>query len=130
MLAKNFMCFYLSLIFVALPQDAMSTPVNKTTADGKVFITGDHNEVIMSASQETKKALVEIKSILDSLNEKDAKFSKQFLSLGNSVESVEKHMRSKLDLMNKSNAALSAQVEAMRVTALEKQGTRVGAFTK
>ena len=132
MLAPNFMCFYLSLILVALPQDAtcMSTPVNKTTSDGKVFITGDHNEVILSASQETKKALTEITSKLDSLNEKDAKFSKQFLSLGNSVESVEKHMRSKMDLMNKSTAALSVQVQVMsqRLTALEKQGTHVAYF--
>ena len=112
------MCFYLSLIFVALPQVASSTPVNKTTTDGKVFITGDHNEVVVFTAQETNKALAEIESKINSLNEKDKKFYEQILSLG-------KHMGRKLDLMNKSNAALSAQVQAMaqRLTTLEKQGT-------
>ena len=117
--------FYLSLIFVVVCQGASSTPVNKTTADGKVFITGDHNEAILSTSQETKKALAEIKSKLDSVNEKDEKFAARILSLENTVESLEEHMGKKLDLMNKSNAVLYAQVQAMsqRLTTLEKQGT-------
>jgi len=117
------MCFYLSLISVALPQVALSTPLNKTTADGKVFITGDHNEVVVSTAQETKKALAEIKTKLNSLNEKDEKFTERILSLENTVESLEKHMGKKFDLMNKSNAALSVQVQAMsqRLTTLEKQ---------
>ena len=40
-------------MFVAVPQVVSSTPVNKTTADGKVFITGDHNEVVVSTAHET-----------------------------------------------------------------------------
>lgn len=125
MFATIFMCFYLSQIFVALPQVALSTPLNKTAADGKVFITGDHNEVILSTSQETKNALAEIKSKLDSVNEKDEKFAARILSLENTVESLEEHMGKKLDLMNKSNAVLYAQVQAMsqRLTTWEKQGT-------
>ena len=116
--------FYLSLIFVVVCQVASSTPVNKTTANGKVFITGDHNEVVFYTSQETKKALAEIKSKLDSLNEKDENFTERILSLENTVESLQEHMRRKLDLMNKSNAVLSVQVQAMsqRLTTLEKQG--------
>ena len=119
------MCFYLSLTFVAVTQVASTTPVNKTTADGKVFITGDHNEVVLYTSQETKKALAEIESKLDSLNKKDEKFSERILSLENTVESLEEHMGRKLDLVNKSNAALSVKVQAMsqRLTTLEKQGT-------
>ena len=113
------MCSYLSLVLVGLTgQVALSTPVNKTTADGKVFITGDHNEVVVSTAQETKKALAEIERKINSLNENDKNFAERILSL-------EEHMGRKLDLMNKSNAALSAQVQALsqRLTTLEKQGT-------
>ena len=110
--------FYQTLIFVVVCQVSSTTPVNKTTVDGKVFISGDHNEVIVYTSQETKKALAEIKSELNSLNEGNKKFAERILSLG-------KHTERKLDLMNKSNAGLSAQVQAMaqRLTTLEKQGT-------
>ena len=116
------MCSYLSLILVGLSgQAALSTPVNKTTADGKVFITGDHNEVVVSTVQETKKVLAEIESKINSLNENDKKFTDRILSLG-------KHMGRKLDLMNKSKVALSVQVQAMaqRLTTLEKRGTYAG----
>ena len=92
MFTANFKCFYLSLIFAALAKVALSTPVNKTSADGKVFITGDHNEVVVSTTQETKKALTQIKSEVNSLNEKDEKFSERILSLENTVESLEKYM--------------------------------------
>ena len=111
---------------MALPQVASSTSVNKTTADGKVFITGDHNEVVVSTSQETKKVLAEIERKIKSLNENDKKFYEWILSLNNKVQSLEKHMGKKLDLINKSNAALSVQVQAMsqRLTTLEKQGIR------
>ena len=112
------MCSYLSLVLVGLTgQVALSTPVNKTTADGKVFITGDHNEVVVSTAQETKKALAEIERKINSLNENDKNFAERILSL-------EEHMGRKLDLMNKSNAALSVQVQAMaQILTLGKQGT-------
>ena len=48
------MRFYLSLMFMVLSKVALSTPVNKTYADGKVVITGDHNEVVVSTAHETK----------------------------------------------------------------------------
>ena len=103
------MCSYLSLILVGLSgQVASSSPANKKIADGKVFITGDHNEVVVSTARETKKALAEIESKINSLNENDKKFA----DLMN-------------DLMNKSNTALSVQVQAMskRLTTFEKRGT-------
>ena len=123
MITTNFICFYVSLIFVALPQVTSSTPVNKTTADGRVFITGGHIEVVVSSSQETKEALAEIESKINSLNENDKKFAERILSL-------RKHMGRRLDLMNKSNAALSVQVQAMaqRLRTLEKQGTHAVQF--
>ena len=106
-------------------QVALSSPANKTTADGKVFITGDHNEVVVSTAQETKKPLAEVENQLNSLNEKDKIFAEGILSLTNTVQSLGKHMGRKLDLMNKSNAVLSVQVQAMahRLTTLEKRGT-------
>ena len=111
---------------MALRQVASSTSVNKTAADGKVFITGDHNEVVVSTAQESKKSLAEIEREINSLNEKENKFYEQILLLNNKVQSLEKHVGRKLDLINKSNAVLSVQVQAMsqRLTALEKQGIR------
>ena len=110
--------YYQTLIFGVVCQVSSTTPVNKTTVDGNVFISGDHNEVISPTSQETKKALAEIQSELYSINERDKKFAERILSL-------KEHVGMKLDLMNKSNAALSAQVQAMAqiLTTLEKQGT-------
>ena len=110
---------------MALPQDALSTPSNKTaTTDGKVVITGDHNEIVLPTAQETKKALAEIKMKIDSLREKDEKFSQRILSLENTVQSLDEHMGRKLELMNKSSVALSVQLQAMsqRLALLEKQG--------
>ena len=117
--------FYQTLVFVFVCEVSSTTPVNKTTVDGNVFISGDHNEVVLSSSQETKKALAKIQSELFSLHEKDKKFAQRILSL-------EKHTGRKLDLMNNSNAALSAQVQAMsqRLTTLEKQGTHRELFCK
>ena len=66
---------------MAVPQIFSSTRVNKTTADGKVFITGDHNEVVVSTARETKMELAEIKSKLQLLGKRDEKFSeKSYLS--------------------------------------------------
>ena len=115
--------FYQALTFVVVCQAPSTTPVNKTTADGKVSISGDHNKVILYTSHETKKALYEIKSELNSLNERNKKFAERILSLG-------KHTERKLDFMNKSNAGLSAQVQAMaqRLATLEKQGTHAVQF--
>lgn len=112
------MCqYYQTLIFGVVCQVSSTTAVNKTTADGNVFISGDHNEVISSTSQETKKALAEIQSELYSINERDKKFAERILSL-------KEHVGMKLDLMKKSNAALSVQVQAMaQILTLGKQGT-------
>ena len=132
MFTANFKCFYLSLIFASLAKVALSTPVNKTSADGKVFITGDHNEVVVSTAQETKMALTQIKSEVNSLNEKDEKFSERMLSLENTVELLEKYMGRKLNWVNQSNEALSVQVQAMsqRLTTLEKQGIHATYFNQ
>ena len=69
MFAAKSIFFHLLLIFVASPHISSSTRVNKTVSDGKVFITGDHNEVVMSPARETKLELAEIKNKLKLLSE-------------------------------------------------------------
>ena len=54
---------------MASPHISSSTRVNTTVSDGKVFITGDHNEVVMSSARETKVELAKIKNRLKLLNE-------------------------------------------------------------
>ena len=51
-------------MFLSVPP----APVNKTNTAGNVYITTDHNEVVVSTAQVTKTALAEIKSTLDYLN--------------------------------------------------------------
>ncbi len=137
MFATNLMCFSLLLIFVVVPRIAFSTPVNKTTVAGKIFITGDHNEVVVSTAQETKIALAKIKSKLQSLSAKDEELARKLQvvderilpqneirgkldATNETIKSIEK----KVDFMNKTNAALSLQVQKMsqRLTTLERQG--------
>ncbi|KAL9979815.1 hypothetical protein ACROYT_G017532 [Oculina patagonica] len=146
MFAAKSICFSLFLIFVAVTQVVSSTGANKTTADGKVFITGDHNEVVVSTARETKIALAEIKSKLQSLSAKDEILARKLKSLdervvphgkldaiinetvnncSKTVESLEQKLEKKLDLVNRSNAALALQIQVMSQklqTAMEKQG--------
>ena len=112
MLATKLIWFYLCL--VAFSQVISSTRVNKTSSDGKVFISGDHNEVFLTGTvREIKIALAEIKGVLKSVKKKDEELSKK-------IQALEKQMFS----VNKSNVGLFAQVEVIsqRVAALEGQG--------
>ena len=80
MQAVKLVWFYLCL--VAVPQVISSIRVNTTSSDGKVFISGDHNEVVVStAARETKNALAEIKSKLESLDKKYEEFSTRLSGL-------------------------------------------------
>ena len=83
MFAAKSILFCLFLISLAVSQVFSSTRVNKTTVtpDGKVFITGDHNEVVVSTARETKIALAEIKSKLQSLSNKDDELSQRITAL-------------------------------------------------
>ena len=54
---------------MASPHISSSTRVDTTVSDGKVFIAGDHNEVVMSSARETKVELAKIKNRLKLLNE-------------------------------------------------------------
>ena len=48
-----------------------------TTLDAKFFITGDNNEVFVSTAQETKIALAEVESKLQSLITKEEELSQR-----------------------------------------------------
>ena len=65
MFDPNFIWFY--LCFVAVPQIAWSARVNTTASDGKVIISGNHNEVVVSTDRDNKIALAKIKSSLESV---------------------------------------------------------------
>ncbi|XP_078364483.1 neuronal pentraxin-2-like [Oculina patagonica] len=88
MFSAKSVCFYLSLIFVAVPHVLSSTGVNKTAGNGKVFITGDHNEVVVSTARETKIELDEIKSKLQSLSKKTEKLSVQVQAMAQSFKTT------------------------------------------
>ena len=128
-----------------MPQIVLSTRVNKTTADGKIFITGDHNEVVVSTARETKMALAEIKTKLQSLSTKDNELTRKLRVLdekilpqgkldaingtvnncSKNIKSLEEKLGKILDLVNKSNADLSLQIQMMSQklqTTLDKQG--------
>jgi len=80
MLATKLIWFYLCL--VAFSQVISSTRVNKTSSDGKVFISGDHNEVFLTGTvREIKIALAEIKGVLKSVKKKDEELSKKIQAL-------------------------------------------------
>ena len=81
MFAAKSILFCLFLISLAVSQVFSSTRVNKTTPDGKVFITGDHNEVVVSTARETKIALAELKSKLQLLSNKDDELSQRITAL-------------------------------------------------
>ena len=88
MFATKFIWFYLCL--VAVSQVISSTRVNTTPPDGKVFISGDHNEVAVSTARESKIALAEINSKLELLDKKDKEFSTKLQALDKRMAALEK----------------------------------------
>ena len=93
MLATKSIRFYLLLIFVASPHISSSTRANKTVSDGKVFITGDHNEVVMSSARETKLELAKIKKKLKLLSESNEDLSNLLHAMNLRLTGLEKQGR-------------------------------------
>ena len=109
MFATKLIWFYLCL--VAVSQVISSTRVNTTSPDGKVFISGDHNEVVVSTARESKIALAEIKSKLESLDRKDKEFSTKLQALDKRMAALDKSQAGNLKTMNQTIEALSEKVE-------------------
>ena len=82
----------------------LSTRVNTTSSDGKVFISGDHNEVVVSMARETKIALAAIKRRVKAVEKKDQELSTK-------LQVLDDHIRGKLNAMNQTIETLSETVE-------------------
>jgi len=100
--------FYLCL--VAVSQVISSTRVNTTSPDGKVFISGDHNEVVVSTARESKIALAKIKSKLESLDKKDKELSTKLQALDKRMAALDK-IQGNIKTMNQTIEALSEKEE-------------------
>ena len=105
MFAAKSIRFYLLLIFVASPDISSSTRVNKTVSDGKVFITGDHNEVVLSSARETKLELAEIKNKLKLLSEGNDVLTRNLKALDQRILPSDE-IPGKIDALNKTIEAL------------------------
>ena len=73
MFATTFMWFY--LCFMAVPHVISTKRANTTTSDGKVLISGDNNEVVVSAAREANITLADKKSGLESVQSVGKKYN-------------------------------------------------------
>ena len=75
MFVSNFIWFCLFL--AAVPQVTSSKRVNTSASDGKVIITGDHNEVVVSAARESKIILAKIQIHTEAVEKSNAELLAQ-----------------------------------------------------
>ena len=101
--------FYLCFAFVF--KTVLSTKTNVTGFDGKVFISGDRNEVVASTAREAKINLVDKgTSKGQSMNKGNMKFLAKLHALDKRVKSMEKIERN-LNVMNQSVQSLFRTME-------------------
>ena len=106
---SKFIRFYLCFAFVF--KTVLSTKTNVTGPDGNVFITGDHNEVVVSTAREAKINLVDKgTSKGQSINKGNMKFLTKLHALDKRVKSMEKIERN-LNVMNQSVQSLFRTME-------------------
>ena len=79
--------FYLSL--VAVPQIAWSAQVNTTASDGKVIISGDHNEVVVSTDRANMNTIAKIKSSLESFKKSNAELFSRIQAISQRLSVLE-----------------------------------------
>lgn len=106
---SKFIRFYLCFAFVF--KTVLSTKTNVTGSDGKVFISGDRNEVVVSTAREAKINLVDKgTSKGQSINKGNMKFLTKLHALDKRVKSMEKIERN-LNVMNQSVQSLFRTME-------------------
>ena len=106
---SKFIRFYLCFAFVF--KTVLSTKTNVTGSDGKVFISGDRNEVVVSTAREAKINLVDKgTSKGQSMNKGSMKFLIKLHALDKRVKSMEKIERN-LNVMNQSVQSLFRTME-------------------
>ena len=87
MFDPNFIWFY--LCFVAVPQIAWSARVNATASDGKVIISGNHNEVVVSTDRDNEIALAKIKRRLESLEKSNEELFSRVQNISQRLSALE-----------------------------------------
>ena len=87
MFDPNFIWFY--LCFVAVPQIAWSARVNTTASDGKVIISGNHNEVVVSTDRDNEIALAKIKRRLESLEKSNEELFSRVQNISQRLPALE-----------------------------------------
>ena len=87
MFDPNFIWFY--MCFVAVPQIAWSARVNATASDGKVIISGNHNEVVVSTDRDNKIALAKIKRRLESLEKSNEELFSRVQNISQRLSALE-----------------------------------------
>ena len=85
MFDPNLISFYLYL--VAVPQIAWS--VNTTASGGKVIISGNHNEVVVSTDRDSRISLAKIKSGLESVKKSNAELFSQVQDISQRLSALE-----------------------------------------
>ena len=106
---SKFIRFYLCFAFVF--KTVLSTKTNVTGSDGKVFISGDRNEVVVSTAREAKINLIDKgTSKGQSMNKGNMKFLTKLHALVKRVKSMEKIERN-LNVMNQSVQSLFRTME-------------------
>ena len=87
MFDPNFLWFY--LCFVAVPQIAWSARVNTTASDGKVIISRNDNEVVVSTDRDNKIALAKIKRRLESLEKSNEELFSRVQNISQRLSALE-----------------------------------------
>ncbi|CAH3161488.1 unnamed protein product [Porites lobata] len=115
---SKFIRFYLCFAFVF--KTVLSTKTNVTGPDGNVFITGDHNEVVVSTAREAKINLVDKGTAKgESMNKGNMKVLTKLHALEKRVKSMEKIERN-LRVMNQSVQSLFRTMEKKDQSILKK----------
>ena len=87
MFDPNLISFYLCL--VAVPQIAWSAQVNTTASGGKVIISGNHNEVVVSTDRDSRISLAKIKSGLESVKKSNAELFSRIQAISQRLSVLE-----------------------------------------
>ena len=115
---SKFIRFYLCFAFVF--KTVLSTKTNVTGSDGKVFISGDRNEVVVSTAREAKINLVDKgTSKGESMNKGNMKVLTKLHALEKRVKSMEKIERN-LRVMNQRVQSLFRTMEKKDQSILKK----------
>ena len=93
----------------ALSQTA-SIRQNKTMTDGKLIVTGDYNEIVITNYLTKETVPSEIHEKLDSLREGDEALHKKVKELEGRISTLGE-IRGKLSLMNKTIVELNKKIE-------------------